>query len=506
MKPAVIFNYDSTEFFWSTPRGEVSGEALDRLVDRYAATGIDTFFCSTNGSRVNYGSDVWEPEWHGYDPAGPDDQPALLGLPAERIVATRRWLDNMKALHEQGVDYPARVLNRCRHHGISPWISLRMNDAHDVLIPDSPQLSTFWRNNPQLQRLPYRSLRWPDNVFDYAHDEVRLHYFALIRESLERYDIDGLELDFMRHPFYFAPGHELAGSPILTDWIGEIRELVRSTAATRGHKIRLGVRVPTHPETARNLGLDVVEWAKQQLVDLVTISPQWSTIDFNVPWWLWSRLLKPHGITIAAALEAHTQVHTGAPMEVVTLADAQGFAAAALEGGADCIYLFNFYASNSFAWTPDEFRAVVTKMRSPDALRQSERRILVTFRDTKPEGDVLQSLLPAIGPILYFRLQTGPRPEGAATVAVSFEKLGAEFTPPQLRVNGVLCGSTPEVAASESGTLRVRFAVPEAALTDDQTVLELTAIPVEDLKVVALALEMAAKAPTAPRESSWIKL
>ena len=41
--------------------------------------------------------------------------------------------------------------------------------------------------------------------------EVREHYIKLVREVCTRYDMDGLELDFVRFWLYFRPGREHAG-------------------------------------------------------------------------------------------------------------------------------------------------------------------------------------------------------------------------------------------------------------------------------------------------------
>ena len=49
---------------------------------------------------------------------------------------------NMLALHKQGCDYGARMIARARHNQIRPWISVRMNDAHNVDWPDHPAHST----------------------------------------------------------------------------------------------------------------------------------------------------------------------------------------------------------------------------------------------------------------------------------------------------------------------------------------------------------------------------
>ncbi len=78
-------------------------------------------------------------------------------------------------------------------------------------------------------------------------------------ETLDRYDIDGLELDFMREPYLFSAGKEAEGAPILTAWLREIRKLVDDAAAKRGHPIRLGVRVPSRPEVASAMGLDALD-------------------------------------------------------------------------------------------------------------------------------------------------------------------------------------------------------------------------------------------------------
>ena len=61
---------------------------------------------------------------------------------------------------------------------------------------------------------------------DYARPEVRDYYMALIQETLDRYDIDGLELDFMREPYVFSADKEREGAPILTGWLREVRQRV----------------------------------------------------------------------------------------------------------------------------------------------------------------------------------------------------------------------------------------------------------------------------------------
>ena len=50
-----------------------------------------------------------------------------------------------------------------------------------------------------------------DKAFDYGREEVRAYHTKLVKELIERYDFDGLELDWMRFGFHFRPGYESIG-------------------------------------------------------------------------------------------------------------------------------------------------------------------------------------------------------------------------------------------------------------------------------------------------------
>ncbi len=122
-----------------------------------------------------------------------------------------------------------------------------MNDVHENNNLDHPFLSPCGA--------PARALRqghpgYYARALDYAHREVRDHYRALIAETLDRYDVDGLVLDFLREPYLFSKGKEQEGRQVLTAWLRGVRGLVDETAKRRGHAVKLGVRVPSDPDTA----------------------------------------------------------------------------------------------------------------------------------------------------------------------------------------------------------------------------------------------------------------
>ena len=82
----------------------------------------------------------------------------------------------------------------------------------------------------------YRRRRLDRPGLRLCHPEVREHHMEFVRELLERYDPDGLELDWMRFGYHFKPGHEAEGRAILTQFMRDVRALTREwsrNAATR---------------------------------------------------------------------------------------------------------------------------------------------------------------------------------------------------------------------------------------------------------------------------------
>ncbi len=114
-RKALFHNEDETQFFYGhqIPPGK-AGELIDHYVDVMAQAGVTTFLCNTNARRTNYRSRVWDAYWDGYDPAGPDDQPFLAPIAKNTdwngVAQWRKLVGSMLAVHQQGIDFPARVI------------------------------------------------------------------------------------------------------------------------------------------------------------------------------------------------------------------------------------------------------------------------------------------------------------------------------------------------------------------------------------------------------------
>ena len=76
------------------------------------------------------------------------------------------------------------------------------------------------RGTTAVSAATFRNGSFENKALDYGVPEVREHILRVVREPAERYDIDGLDLDFMRWPVYFKSDEVKANTPLVTDFIG----------------------------------------------------------------------------------------------------------------------------------------------------------------------------------------------------------------------------------------------------------------------------------------------
>jgi hypothetical protein len=497
-----IFNQDSTEFFFVRTADQMSGETVDAYIDDLARFGIGSFFSDVNAMRANYASKVWETDWHGYDPAGPDDQPVLRYLPPASVAPTRRRLDAAKRLADQGINFHQRALARCRHHGIGAWASVRMNDVHDCMTEDTPLLSSFFKAQRAARQLraPHRDAWWADRGLDWERADVQEHYFKLVCEQLETLDLDGLELDWMRFVYHFRPGRELEGGRAITAWMRRVRAECDKAEKRLGHRVQLAVRVPSQPETARRSGIDGVAWAREGLVDLVVPTPFWATSDFDMPIVEWRRLLDGTSVQLAGGLEIRYQPMPNGPATMMTAELTAGLALTVLQGGADQVYLFNYFPSGHSVikdWGYDRYTQVICAMRSANELARLQRRHAVTFHDIRSPGEPANNALPATDTGMDFqwppgcaiRVQTGPKPGKGRKVELHLEFDPASIAPEKLKiyVNSVQCAPKAGSAAPV-----MVYEVPAEIMADEAQVVEVVGGKAREFSIVRVEVDIAA--------------
>ncbi len=428
----VVINEDNSHFFSSRSADDMTPKGLHQFVDQYAGTKVSHLFLCPNAMKASFKSETRDAIWE----LGDQEMPTGFGL---------KWVDNARILHERGLDPYAIWIARCREKGISPWLSMRMNDLHDVPNLKSYMHSTFWLEHPEYWRVPNSSSgSWTDRALDYGVPDVREHARSFIVELLERYDPDGIELDWMRFGWHFKPGEEEKGAEILTEFMREVRNLTKVWGEKRGHTILLGARVPTHPDAAKGLGMDGVRWVREGLVDMLVPTPFWTTSDFDIPLELWRERIgeKIDKIVLAPGLEYNVRAYPGGKPVANNLESIRGFSAAGWHRGADQIYLFNYMDSDTIPVSGSDYRILIENGLGPELVASLPRRHIQAFRDTVPAGFSNGAQLPVdASKGGAFDLYIGPKPSQGRVLFIAglAEQSGLGETQFDVMINGETC-------------------------------------------------------------------
>jgi hypothetical protein len=208
-----------------------------------------------------------------------------------------------------------------------------MNDAH-FTSTQNPNVSAFWKQHAKLALGP--AYGYYGGCLNYASDVVRTHFFDRVVEFAGLYpEVDGIELDALRSPFFFPPGKGKEHAPLFTDLVRRIKAALAAQAKRRKRsEYLLTINVPLTPELALECGLDVAAWDAERLFDNVSVGTYQATM--NHPVERWKKRLA-HGTPVFAYVNCSPQ--TG---KYLGLEEYRAAAANAYASGADGVYLFNY--------------------------------------------------------------------------------------------------------------------------------------------------------------------
>jgi len=178
----------------------------------------------------------------------------------------------------KGGDIIGIFIDECHKRGVAAVLSFRANDGHlQEMAFDPPNrpgriahcVSRFYVEHPEYRRGALPAAAWRDRVHNWAIPEARKYKEDLLREAIQLYHaLDGVEIDFQRHPYYFPdemPMNERV--QIMCDFIKKARaELDTVAQKTNGKHRYLGVRVPKWKDdytdgTWEAVGFDPKAWA-----------------------------------------------------------------------------------------------------------------------------------------------------------------------------------------------------------------------------------------------------
>ena len=369
--PAIIFTDDG----WILSATDPPVKAADlqsRVIDGYA--GMGGAFGWSLGDHEVYQYETERGEIFGQGRASFDDGlRSFVHSPTPGVMP--RIAGNIRALIAEDGG-PMTILTRqTREAGLPFFPRVRMNSHYDM-DPEHPGYGRFRRERPDLmigrpgESIPEGTIEWGIKTgLDFTFPEVRQHRLSIVEEVVQRFDVDGVELDFMRHPAFFRPDEAYGSRYLVTDLVVQARRMLDEAGNARGRRLQLAVRVPPTLYDSARIGLDVGEWIAGRLVDIVAVGGGF--IPFETPIGEFTAAASGTGCLVYGCIEG-----------TVTADERSMRALAALwrEDGAAGVYLYNF-----FTMSPTWNRRTTRELTDPAALAGLDRRYEI-FRPRSYEG------------------------------------------------------------------------------------------------------------------------
>ncbi len=209
---------------------------------------------------------------------------------------SKGWAAGIRGLHAEGTDALHVVTEHMQNKGKEVLAAIRMNDTHHRRLDrDEPLCPLFAIENPQFV-IVQPDGRTNETALDYSHAMVRDHRMEIMREIVEEYDVDGLELNFVRWAKHFPRDKGRENAAIMTNYVGQIRKMMSVAATHRGcDRLTLGVRVPESIAACWLASVDIETWVRRGWIDYVVVST-WNNTDPQLPIDQFTRFTKPAGV------------------------------------------------------------------------------------------------------------------------------------------------------------------------------------------------------------------
>ncbi len=257
-KKRLLFFNDARHYYLYCYEPPISLEDAVAPIDEIAGTGVDTFVYG-----IGCGPEVFYPsrfvDMFGGLPGSFIDTPGVL----RGTLPKWRAYENLVSLCNRGTDPLKLLIDRAHQKGLQFYASLR----------------TTLQLGPKIYETYYRSVYKADNLeqltlkgkgkgnFSWVFPEVRQERMTLIEEIIERYDIDGFEIDWLYLPIYFEENEVTQKSHILTDFTQDGRRLLERKGREQGKKLGRNTIYLVEMDDVRVLHLGDLGHPHQKLVD-----------------------------------------------------------------------------------------------------------------------------------------------------------------------------------------------------------------------------------------------
>lgn len=177
---------------------------------------------------------------------------------------------------EMGTDPLDIVTRQARKRKLPLIVNFRINRGFQAQGSRYEHLNTPWcREHPAYF---LKSTHITEMRMNFALPEVRDYHLEIYREILEKYDVDGLQMEFMRGVPFFDPEQSNKFNH-MNKFLTDLKSMMKRLGKEHNKTYKLGIAffTPTSGKYQRpNLitdpfeaGLDVATWVKDGLVDIL---------------------------------------------------------------------------------------------------------------------------------------------------------------------------------------------------------------------------------------------
>lgn len=380
-------------------------------------------------------------------------------------------------------------------NGKEVFYTFRVNSLHDGFASGTHwiEANTFKRDNPELMMDAEggQRKRFGWTALDYEQGKTRETVLAFLGEILTNYDVDGLDIDFMRFPYLFKNTYR--GEPctpaqrdLLTTFMRDIRELSEREGLRRGRPILVNVRVADSVRYNLDHGIDVEAWLREDLVDTVSLGGIMHLQTYEDALAELRKYGKPLYASIenpVGAAEARGNDRGSQPVSIRRTPEAtRARAMEAWGAGADGIYFLNYWFMRDNAMPARQIGSAETLVGTdkdyfacwglgePFGLPHGPYRKIETLSPAAP-----RELEPGKPVAVTFPMfdDFGAAEAKGKTVSVTL-RLQIKDAPPPSALTLTVNGKPLDVAEAKTEDGWLAVPVPEAALSRGRNKLEAT--------------------------------
>ncbi len=331
----LAYNEDWMHFLWTRYNAgiEVTEEVLKDYIYSFKGTQVTDFMMNLNNTISTADSTVLETFADKYLATQENGIPVNY---KDTFAATAYNL-----IKEKKIDMYKVWIDTLNEIGINPWISIRMNDCHGNMFETEIRKSSYVDAHPEYHIASHRERTgYFDKCLDFNREEVRKQKLDYIDEMLDRYDVFGIEFDWMRDTYFVQFGLEAGAFSVMKKFMNDIFTIVHKYEKKYNHEIKTLLISPSEPNLLIERGMDIFDFIDE--IDYITIISRWETTDTNMPIELWKQLLRNTNTKLGGGQQLIYRSFFEKDIATVSIPMAFGEATANLSRGCDFVYLYNY--------------------------------------------------------------------------------------------------------------------------------------------------------------------